>query len=103
MKQRSTFLVSDPEAAHPDNFAFSPQGLDCKALPGHREDHVTLSFQELPADVWATLRDCKELVVRWASGKPYEASNPYAARVPAGLHVFVVPLQNEQSAPWVLR
>jgi hypothetical protein len=99
MKQRTTFLVSEPEAAHPDNFAISSSGFQVKSLPAIREDHLTISFQELPTDIQSGLEQCKELVIHWATGRKYETSNPYAARVPPGLHVFVTPLAD--SPPYV--
>ena len=92
MKQRTTFLVSDPEATNPDNFVISSNTFQVKSVPAIREDHLTLSFQELPIDIQNSLKECKELAIHWASGRDYETSNPYAARVPPGLHVFVTPL-----------
>ncbi|KAI5795199.1 PIG-X [Geopyxis carbonaria] len=100
MKQRTTFLVanSDAEATHPDNFILSPSSFQIKNLPAAREDRLTLAFDELPVEIWDVLKQCKELHIRWASGKLYVSSDPYGSRVPAGLHVFVTP-QSEVIPP----
>lgn len=91
MKQRTTFIISDAESTHPDNFEVSDKSLNIKSLPAVREDHFTLSFDELPEHLRTTLQGCRELVIHWASGRPYESTIPYVSRVPPGLHVFVAP------------
>jgi len=91
MKQRITYLVSDTSATHPDNFNISPTSLQIKSLHAAREDRLAIGYDELPAEIQSVLKQCNELLIRWSTGRPYGSVNPYAARVPAGLHIHLRP------------
>lgn len=93
MKQRSTFVISDPEYTKPENFDIGPDSLRIKSIAAAREDRVTVPSQELPSELLPILQECSELHVRWVSGNPYSSIDPYGSRLPAGLHVFVKPLR----------
>ncbi|KAF8543553.1 PIG-X [Trichophaea hybrida] len=88
MKQRTTYLVSSPEATHPDNFVIESTSLQIKPLQAAREDRFTIGYDELPAQVRNVLSQCSELHIRWSTSKPYATVDPYGSRVPAGLHIF---------------
>ena len=91
MKQRTTYLVSDTSATHPDNFAISPTSLQIKSLRAAREDRLALGYDELPTEIQSVLKQCNQVLIRWSTGRPYASVDPYAARVPAGLHVHLRP------------
>jgi hypothetical protein len=88
MKQRTTYLVSSPEATHSDNFVIEFTSLQIRSLQAAREDRYTIGYDELPTQIQNVLSQCNELLIRWSTGKPYASVDPYGSRVPAGLHIF---------------
>jgi hypothetical protein len=99
MKQRTTYIITDPESTHPDNFVLEPQSLHIKTLHAAREDRLTIGYNELPPEIWNVLKQCNEVFIRWSTSRPYESVDPYGSRVPAGLHVFLKP--QREAVPYV--
>lgn len=99
MKQRTTFIVSDPIGTHPEKFSLTSGALNIKSLPLStvREDRFTLGFHELPSEIWGVLKQCQEVWLRWASGRGYQSVDPYSSRIPAGLHLFLSPIKGTTS------
>lgn len=91
MKQRTTYLVSDPSATHPDNFVLQPRSLHIKSIKAAREDRFTIKYGELSPEIKSFLKQCDQLHVRWSTSLPYQSVDPFGSRVPAGLHVFLTP------------
>lgn len=89
MKQRTTYLVTDADATQPDNFILNSDSLHIKSLHAAREDRLTIPHNELPPELAAVLKLAQSVTVRWSTPRAYESVDPYASRVPAGLHVLV--------------
>jgi hypothetical protein len=101
MKQRTTYIITDPESTHPDNFVLESQSLHIKTLHAAREDRLTIGYNELPPELWNVLKQCNEVFIRWSTSRPYESVDPFGSRVPAGLHVYLKP--QREAVPYVPR
>lgn len=89
MKHRTTYLVNDASATLPDNFVRENDSLHIKHIDAAREDRITIPHDELPAHILSALQRTQTVTMRWSTGRPYDSVDPFASRVPAGLHVLV--------------
>ncbi|TGZ84200.1 PIG-X-domain-containing protein [Ascodesmis nigricans] len=101
MKQRTTFILPSPDPTNPDNLHLSSTSLSLRSLPPStaREDRYTFARDELPFALRFVMIDYPAIYIHWASGRQYKPVDPYAARVPAGFHIFVPWALGSESTP----
>jgi hypothetical protein len=119
MKQRITYVVTNPESFTPEQLkvykteshhVFSVNGVQaakehrftfgldelpsqvCPDLLSHCEEQ-TSEYSPDPLQLSTALQQWHELHVRWASSTPYMSTPPFTSRVSPGLHVFFTPLK----------
>ncbi|KAK6506910.1 protease B nonderepressible form [Arthrobotrys musiformis] len=100
MKRRITFLVSpyEDDEAPEDPLRLSEDALEIKGLKAIREDHFTLTFDELPQFVKDVVEQTQKLHVRFDNGGNTENDwlGPFESRLPLGVHIFAVPLKESK-------
>ncbi|KAH6622195.1 PIG-X [Boeremia exigua] len=99
MKQRITYVVTDPESFNPEQIDVQ-KGSNGKSdtftltrVRAAKEHRITLGLDELseaPIDI-EVLKKWHELHVRWAPDIPELAAVPFTSRVSPGLHIFFTP------------
>ncbi|KAL5382828.1 hypothetical protein DPSP01_006383 [Paraphaeosphaeria sporulosa] len=87
MKQRITYLVEDPDSFTPEQLQVKDGSLSLIGLKAVQEHRVTFTLDELPTELRTSLKQWRELHIKWASHKPYTAIPPFTSRVSPGLHV----------------
>ncbi|KAI9713399.1 MAG: protease B nonderepressible form, partial [Chrysothrix sp. TS-e1954] len=105
MKRRISYMTDSSSLPNPDSklLQINSTSLSIQPQPNHhlhgaKEDRITLALDELPVELTSILKQCRELHIRWASDRPYEASTPFASRISPGLHVFVTPEEVQTSS-----
>ncbi|KAF1362061.1 PIG-X-domain-containing protein [Lizonia empirigonia] len=96
MKQRITYVVTEPESFNPEQISFKKEAsgnaavFELNGVKAAKEHRITLGLDELsqsPIDI-KILEQLHELHVRWASEAPYSITPPFTSRVSPGLHIF---------------
>ncbi|ESZ93721.1 hypothetical protein SBOR_5906 [Sclerotinia borealis F-4128] len=98
MRQRITFLQQPQDAVDPQNIIVSKKSITAKHIKAAREDRVTLSFSELPQEIYRVLKASHELHIRWVSPTQYDTASPLLSRLSPGLHVFYSPQRNSNNS-----
>ncbi|EAW12590.1 uncharacterized protein ACLA_010160 [Aspergillus clavatus NRRL 1] len=98
MRRRITFVQRADAPFDFDQAVLTTDALSIRNLDGAREERATLSFEELPSEVWQVLKSCHELHVRWATERPYHTGAPFSSRISPGLHVFYTPGGQEEAS-----
>ncbi|KAF2639048.1 PIG-X-domain-containing protein [Massarina eburnea CBS 473.64] len=91
MKQRITYIVSDPDTFRPELLDVKHASITLKKVQAAKERKVTIGLGELPEQLAKAFEQWHELHIRWASSKPYPSIPPFISRVTPGLHVFFTP------------
>ncbi|KAL1845221.1 hypothetical protein VTK73DRAFT_857 [Phialemonium thermophilum] len=91
MRQRTTFIQKRGDAVDPVLLRVSGATLVGPEIQARREDRLSLALDELPPELQSLLRDVGQFSITWSASRYHDAGEPWAARVPPGLHVFYTP------------
>lgn len=106
VKHRVTFLIpKDAPPVTPDNFNYDGTKLEIKSVKAVRQDRYTIRSDLIQPEVCvpislfvqkthaeqiaALLNPFLELHARWISPYRRKLADPFAASLPAGLHILV--------------
>ena len=92
MKHRITLVTYKTE--DDSGFKWDKKSLQLRSLRAAREDKLSFALQELPSPLRELLAQFKELCIRWDYGisiGPWSMRDPFASRLPQGLHVHSKP------------
>ncbi|KAF2026085.1 PIG-X-domain-containing protein [Setomelanomma holmii] len=97
MKQRITYVVTNPESFAPEQLSvtnsYDQDVLGVKGVRAAKEHRFTFGLYELPRELSTALQQWHELHIRWASSTAYISTAPFTSRVSPGLHIFFTPLK----------
>lgn len=93
MRERVTYVQKGFLDFNPKNIDITQTSLAITGLDAIKEQQITFSQPEIPADIWRVLRNCHELHIRWSSAQPHDLVAPFVSRVAPGLHVSFTPLE----------
>ncbi|KAF2811037.1 PIG-X-domain-containing protein [Mytilinidion resinicola] len=91
MKQRTTYIVCNPDEFNPDKLHVFDDSFSLVSVDAAKEHRLTFSLSELPQELYRVLRQCHELHIRWASEQPYSTIPPFVSHISPGLHAFFTP------------
>ncbi|ELR03453.1 hypothetical protein GMDG_06186 [Pseudogymnoascus destructans 20631-21] len=91
MRQRITFVHEPQDGIDPKSIGIHTNTLSVSGLKAAREDHITLSLDELPQDLRVALSQTKELHIRYVTPASYESIPPFNSQLSPGLHVYYTP------------
>ncbi|KAJ5933775.1 hypothetical protein N7454_006104 [Penicillium verhagenii] len=98
MKRRVTYIQRPDAPFAPEQVTLSSKSVTIRGLDAAREDRITFDLNDLPEELRAVCHQSQELHLRWATERSFDAVEPFASRVPPGLHVHYTPLAAEQSS-----
>jgi hypothetical protein len=101
MRERVTVVHSPETGIAPEDLHLDAAGLKAPPLEAVREHRLTLTLDDLPADIAQALQGLKRLYVRWATSQTYNTLDPFASRLSPGLHVSFTPLEGHTIEPFV--
>lgn len=88
MRRRITFVQKPTAPFDPDQTTLTPDSLTIQSLDALREERITVSHEELPAELRQLLRESGQVHVRWATDREAESVAPFSSRIASGLHAF---------------
>ncbi|OBT49640.1 hypothetical protein VE04_10037, partial [Pseudogymnoascus sp. 24MN13] len=91
MRQRITFVHEPQDGIDPKSIGIHTNTLSVSGLKAAREDHITLSLDELPQELRVALSQTKELHIRYVTAASYESIPPFNSKLSPGLHVYYTP------------
>jgi hypothetical protein len=100
MRERITFVQLGGDGVDPAALELQHAKLSGPKIEAVREDRLTMALDELQPELAEVLQDYEEVHLRWASSSPYETVEPFASRLPPGLHLtytLVRPLSHDPS------
>lgn len=87
MRRRITFVQNPTAPFDPDQATLTPDSLKIHGLDAFREERITVSHEELPAELAQLLREAGQVHIRWATDREVDSVPPFSSRVASGLHV----------------
>jgi hypothetical protein len=100
MRERITFVHRRGDGVDPAALELQHAQLNGPQIQAVREDRLTMALDELGPELVEVLQDYEEVHLRWSSSSPYETVEPFASRLPPGLHLtytLVRPLSHDPS------
>jgi hypothetical protein len=94
MRQRITFLQEPQDSVDPKALKVTRSSISAPEIKAAREERVTFAFEELPQELYRSLKGSHELHIRWASPNYYSTIAPLISTLSPGLHVFYTPQLN---------
>ena len=98
MRERITLIQRRGDSIEPSSLKVSDSDISGPDVRAVREDRLTLSLDELPAELRTLLKGSDELHIRWVSPVAYESVSPLLARLPPGFHIFFTPAHETTTA-----
>jgi hypothetical protein len=102
MRERITFLQKLGDSLEPSAVSVDGAALTAPDVYAAREDRLTLSADDLPADLQTLLEYARDLRIRWVSTAAFDAVSPLVARLPPGFHLFFSPGGADSTASYAL-
>lgn len=94
MRERITFVHEPQDGIDPKSIGIHTNTLSFSGLKASREDHITLSLEELPQELRSALSATQELHVRYVTPSSYKSIPPFNSQLSPGLHVHYTPKRN---------
>lgn len=87
MRRRITFVQKANAPFDPKQATLTSDSLTIRDLDALREERLTVSLKELPAELQKPLQDAGKVHIRWATDREIDSVAPFTSRVAPGLHV----------------
>lgn len=88
MRRRITFVQDSNTPFDRKQATLTSDSLTIRDLDALREERLTVSLKELPAELQQLLQEAGKVHIRWATDREVDTVAPFSSRVAPGLHVI---------------